>query len=676
MTNAANNIDEALRLAEPLFESCKPLYGNKLVEAEERIVALLETATGTCSEAQMDALVSAFDRFGNRQFLAKDGPVRKWVARAHSPDFYLRALRSSSRWWTVQVAVGGALNAGVSVNRTVGELLQNQAVDPHSQGALSTGVSALLDDEKHPTTMRDIFATARNEGEARRLREACEHWVLNQTQDAIHALSRGFDRHDLDAHDGANRLIRFGYRLAQVAPDDLGLIQPLVVQSRSGSRLDAERLLDWGAASVSSSRERDALAAVKLPIAESVHVEHVALLRFGYLRKFLRTEGRSLEDDRELAALADRQQRWDGRRDEFLVRRAAQERKARTAAEGARSADGLDEPPRGAEDGPYGDEFRALVAASDHWFARLNRTSLDWERVDPDGVFGEFHTRGNTITLYPRMIQLLARDSRFLQGNRGRREIERDLLHIAELHEWVHAHMILGLDDGDATWDGFDQVSYVLHEALATSYTDAAIQRDGAKRSVQVTWQALRPMLPQEYLSWPTRRGPPTRAHLLSLRSVHGADPLLRSLNDVHCALRSMTGTLALRLGQDRYATFRSQMHRIGASPRDLARTLRTDWPEVVRLLDAVRTDLLSGINVVWLGEFARSCAGLPVGDGALRIRLDWIRDRAVEATRAAERDQKNGPALDLPDFDKVMTEIKATPDDLERFRGVKRRPR
>jgi hypothetical protein len=144
-------------------------------------------------------------------------------------------------------------------------------------------------------------------------------------------------------------------------------------------------------------------------------------------------------------------------------------------------------------DGDF-EQFRVQSIALADALAGRNVT---WDRLELDGLLGEFHPADATVTIYSSMIRILSGHPRLQQLGAPRADLEDALRMVAEMHEMAHAYLILGQDCDGASWDRYGDASYRLHEGLATAYTRRLAEN--ADPIVKGVWYALEAMLPEEY---------------------------------------------------------------------------------------------------------------------------------------------------------------------------------
>jgi hypothetical protein len=128
---------------------------------------------------------------------------------------------------------------------------------------------------------------------------------------------------------------------------------------------------------------------------------------------------------------------------------------------------------------------------------RLAARHVTWDRLELDGLLGEFHPVDRTITIYANMIRILAGHPKLRALGAPRSDVEGALRRIALLHEMAHAYLVYGADCDGACWHGYHNASQSLHESLATEYTHRLAREDGSL--VRAVWETLEPLLPSEY---------------------------------------------------------------------------------------------------------------------------------------------------------------------------------
>jgi hypothetical protein len=234
----------------------------------------------------------------------------------------------------------------------------------------------------------------------------------------------------------------------------------------------------------------------------------------------------------------------------------------------------------------------------------------------------------------------------------------------------MHAYLVLGECCDGRPWDGYQAAPHLLHEALATAYTDRFLQASGDRFTLDV-WQGLASLLPREYQAHrelPTG-GEALRAFVMEVRRgrpvsglseftiqflqglVPNATALARMLGpeaylDLWITLehhqQEGTGTRWEHAGVRWVRLFRRLASRHRAAVAILSRTMGLQWP--------TRSELRR-----W--QLAALFDGLPVGGGSLRLKVEWIDDTPGLSAVVGAGDLANEPALGLPSYDTLRAQ-------------------
>jgi hypothetical protein len=288
---------------------------------------------------------------------------------------------------------------------------------------------------------------------------------------------------------------------------------------------------------------------------------------------------------------------------------------------------------------------RALEEASQRLMPHLRERGVRFRVIEVEGVLGEYNFYERKVTLYPLMIELVAKDLAPALG-RSTEDVYNDLYTITEMHETAHATTHLGIDSDGTLWERPEQGTSELHETLAQFYTFQLL-RSLKESHLEQVFLELNKRQPERYRFWQVLQGVPLelarqflidkragrfQEDLLSLaqeaaKVVGRAMPLLRTvLSDRE--FRAFEDGLKVVIGKMEAAGTRWELSKAAAEFLDLCER----YPFVHSLLEhafphgfpsPVQRQLLLASSLV---------GGEPIKASTLRLTIDQIKNACIAA--------------------------------------------
>jgi hypothetical protein len=288
---------------------------------------------------------------------------------------------------------------------------------------------------------------------------------------------------------------------------------------------------------------------------------------------------------------------------------------------------------------------RALEEASQRLMPHLRERGVRFRVIEVEGVLGEYNFYERKVTLYPLMIELVAKDLAPALG-RSTEDVYDDLYTITEMHETSHAATHLGIDSDSTLWEHPEQGTSELHETLAQFYTFQLL-RSLKESHLEQVFLELNKRQPERYRFWQVLQGVPLelarqflidkragrfQKDLLSLaqeaaKVVGRAMPLLRTvLSDRE--FRAFEDGLKVIIGKMEAAGTRWELSKAASEFLDLCE----QYPFVHSLLEhAFPQGFPSPVQRQLL--LASSLAeGEPIKASTLRLTIDQIKNACVAA--------------------------------------------
>jgi hypothetical protein len=461
-------------------------------------------------------------------------------------------------------------------------------------------------------------------------------------------------------------------------PECCSLVRELIIEAFLRGDSEVEWLIAtmrrwWGSPWWYFARH-DFEALMSLRVEQSVTYEEQNVLRFRYLDAFATDhQGRPLRDwirqfQQNWDELLQIEEQFDRVRDEISNLHRQQEeiiREAERRHEGEWRWE-RGEPPRLPQDLQRrwdevaerlrrleGDEepgelqrlHRALEEASQRLMPHLRERSVRFRVIEVEGVLGEYNFYERKVTLYPLMIELVAKDLAPALG-RSTEDVYDDLYTITEMHETSHAATHLGIDSDGTLWEHPEQGTSELHETLAQFYTFQLL-RSLKESHLEQVFLELNKRQPERYRFWQVLQGVPLelarqflidkragrfQRDLLSLaqeaaKVVGRAMPLLRTVLSGR-EFRAFEDGLKVIIGKMKAAGTRWELSKAASEFLDFCE----QYPFVHSLLEhafpqgfpsPVQRQLLLASSLV---------EGEPIKASTLRLTIDQIKNACVAA--------------------------------------------
>lgn len=521
------------------------------------------------------------------------------------------------------------------------------------------------------------------------LRRCAESWFRQQAEWIVSEAVRypGYDRNrypDFNEHFARtilsiSRELNDGSRaFGKLLNLPAGILPP--DQSR---RLNADlhRLRPLLALFGSSDVNCDALTGLTLP--EPLSFEYDDTLRFQYLAEYGRTaDGEPLDNlivdytGENLDTLIDLEKQRDGALDELAyVRTQAEKRRRQEMSSESLDADESDRPPKGfdfeaatagIQNYLYSDRFDPLNRASEKALLPLAERGVKFQRLEPEGLLGEFRPTDRTARIYSGMIRLLA-SSPEMQAFPDSAEVESSLRRIAEIHEAMHGQIILAETCDHKNWENYQSSPFLLHETIATAYTRRFISQLQDNQILMQVLNTLESMLPWEYqgaVLLEAFSGEDLRRFVFLARTPDDSMSLLVTMSKVFEILHSQALLLAAIMPVFGYEDLRQRVSEISnevlnATDGLVLSEACTNGLRSLSEFPAVKAtcELFGGfkwpdeVQLTYWDLLARKDA--PVGDATLRLRVELIRETPDISALSGVTDLHNTAALGLlPDFD------------------------
>jgi hypothetical protein len=335
---------------------------------------------------------------------------------------------------------------------------------------------------------------------------------------------------------------------------------------------------------------------------------------------------------------------------------------------------------------------RALEEASRRLMPHLRQRGVRFRVIEVEGVLGEYNFYERKVTLYPLMIELVAKDLAPALG-RSTEDVYDDLYTITEMHETAHATTHLGIDSDGTLWGYPEQGTSELHETLAQFYTFQLL-RSLKESHLEQVFLELNKRQPERYRFWQVLQGVPLelarqflidkragrfQRDLLSLaqeaaKVVGRAMPLLRTVLSGR-EFRAFEDGLKVIIGKMEAAGTRWELSKAASEFLDLCE----QYPFVHSLLEhafpqgfpsPVQRQLLLASSLV---------EGEPIKTSTLRLTIDQIKNACVAALMQNDLIVRNEiihglrAALELQEL--VQPDV-TTPEETSRKPTTKRKRR
>lgn len=320
--------------------------------------------------------------------------------------------------------------------------------------------------------------------------------------------------------------------------------------------------------------------------------------------------------------------------------------------------------------------FGSLRDASMNIAKALREQSIEWERLEPEGLLGEYQPLDRTATIYTGMIEILAGHPS-LRHRASAEAVQGALIRIAKLHEQAHGWIIHAEDCDGASWASYAEAPYRLHEALVTAYMRRMLATQDDKVFLVLIYSILEVMLPAEYRAGSVLLGSSAEEMRAVLREARA--PKLPSLSLASLLIKAISeaaGQLAASMGKERFQGLRARVVKLAALRSGLEEQLK----QSVLLFRSIKERYADAIPLLawamgrpWPGEaeldrwrfFMLSCRGPAIGAGrALRLHLDWIDDHPGESALVGQGDGANTASLELPEYQDALQRLGYAADD------------
>jgi len=320
------------------------------------------------------------------------------------------------------------------------------------------------------------------------------------------------------------------------------------------------------------------------------------------------------------------------------------------------------------------DEYFLLVEVSQRLIPQLSEVGITWERIETEGILGEFQPLNRTATIYSGMIRLAASSPQFSELM-PTEELVDSLHQIAEIHEAAHGYLILGRNCNSEKWDDYGAASYRLHEAIAMAYTSRVLARIDCPSSVRDLFENIDQMLPVEYRV-AIRLNDVSAENLRQFASkvrTKNTPTIRRRWNQVCHDLKRHDALLAVTAGDRHLYHTLQDLVQVSLDAVKEADNVTAECNACEDFFRSVGECLSSGLPVLGLlgaGPWpdadelaclavADLCFGPSIGRGnALRLKLEWITNRLGGSADAAGIDKPNLPSLGLENYDELMEKI------------------
>lgn len=419
-----------------------------------------------------------------------------------------------------------------------------------------------------------------------------------------------------------------------------------------------------------------------LTLTKPLSFEYDDTLRFQYLVQYGRTtDGEPLDKliveytGEDVGRLIGLEKERDMLLDELAYLRAEVERRrheerfpeSRKADESNRPPSDFDVDASAAklEQELYSDLFSRLGHASEKALLPLVERGVKFQRLEPEGLLGEFRPTDSTARIYTGMIRLLA-SSPEMRAFHDNAEVESQLRRIAEIHEAVHGQIILAQTCDRKNWENYQSSPFLLHETIATAYTRRFISQLQDNQILLQVLNTLESMLPWEYqgaVLLEAFSGEDLRRFVLLARNHDDSTSLVATMSKVFEILHSQALLLAATMPVFGYEDLRQRVSEISNEVLDATDGLIlseacTNGLRSLSEFPAVKAtcELFGGfkwpdeVQLTYWGLVARNDA--PVGDTSLRLRVELIRETPDVSALLGVTDLHNTAALGLPDFD------------------------